>query len=73
MANVTSRDVFEFIQLAAEMNVTPEVREYALEEANQALLELKAGNVRGQSTADCLKAKLQAEKLTNISGNGKKQ
>ncbi|MEZ4605002.1 MAG: hypothetical protein R2861_16840 [Desulfobacterales bacterium] len=47
VANVTSRDVFEFIQLAAEINVTPEVREYALEEANQALLELKAGNVRG--------------------------
>ena len=47
VANVTSRDVFEFIQLAADMKVMPEVREYALEEANQALLELKAGNVRG--------------------------
>jgi propanol-preferring alcohol dehydrogenase len=47
VANVTSRDVFEFIRLAAEMNITPEVREYALEDANQALLELKNGNIRG--------------------------
>ncbi len=47
VANVTSRDVFEFIQLAADMKVMPEVREYALEEANQALLELKNGNIRG--------------------------
>ncbi|MEZ4550525.1 MAG: hypothetical protein R2874_08655 [Desulfobacterales bacterium] len=72
VANVTSRDVFEFIQLAAEMNVTPEAENTARRSPIRPLLELKAGNVRGQSTADCIKS-LQAEKLTNISGNGKKQ
>ncbi|RJP94858.1 MAG: zinc-binding alcohol dehydrogenase family protein [Desulfobacteraceae bacterium] len=47
VANVTSSDVFEFINLAAEMNIQPEVREYSLKEANQALVELKTGIIRG--------------------------
>jgi propanol-preferring alcohol dehydrogenase len=29
------------------MKLEPEVQEYPLEEANQALVELKAGNIRG--------------------------
>ncbi len=47
VANVTSRDVFEFIGLAEKMDIRPEVSEYPLEGANQALLELKTGNIRG--------------------------
>ena len=47
VANVTRQDVREFLQLAAEANIKPEYQEYALEDANQALLELKQGKIRG--------------------------
>lgn len=47
VANVTRRDVEEFLELAAEMRLRPEVQEYPLEEANRALLELKGRGVRG--------------------------
>jgi alcohol dehydrogenase, propanol-preferring len=47
VANVTRADVREFLQLAAEANIKPEFQEYQLEEANQALLELKQGKIRG--------------------------
>jgi propanol-preferring alcohol dehydrogenase len=47
VANVTRRDVSEFLQLALEMRIKPEVEEFPLREANKALLELKAGRIRG--------------------------
>ena len=47
VANVTRQDVREFLQLAAEANLKPEYQEYALAAANQALLELKQGKIRG--------------------------
>ena len=47
VANVTRRDVREFLQAAAEMNLTPETQTFALAEANRALLEMKRGHVRG--------------------------
>jgi propanol-preferring alcohol dehydrogenase len=47
VANVARRDVSEFLELAAEMQVRPEVEEYALEEANRALVELKQRRIRG--------------------------
>ena len=47
VANVTRADVREFLQLAAEIPIRPEVQEYALEDANQALVELKSKDVRG--------------------------
>ncbi len=47
VANVTRRDVSEFLTLAAEIPLKPEVQTYALEDANQALLELKERKVRG--------------------------
>lgn len=46
-ANVTRRDVAEFLSLAEEMGIQPEVQEYALEDANRALLDLKARKIRG--------------------------
>lgn len=46
-ANVTRRDVAEFLSLAEEMGIQPEVQEYALEDANWALLDLKARKIRG--------------------------
>ena len=47
VANVTRADVRDFLQLAAEAEIKPEFQEYALEDANQALFELKQGNIRG--------------------------
>ena len=47
VANVTRRDVREFLQLAAEIPLRPEVECFALEEANRALVELKQRHVRG--------------------------
>lgn len=47
VANVTRADVREFLALAAEANIKPEFQEYKLEDANQALLELKQGKIRG--------------------------
>jgi propanol-preferring alcohol dehydrogenase len=47
VANVTRRDVREFLDLAAEIPIKPEVQEYELQEANQALFELKTRKIRG--------------------------
>lgn len=47
VANVARRDIAEFLELAAEIPVRPEVREYPLAEANRALAELKTGKIRG--------------------------
>jgi propanol-preferring alcohol dehydrogenase len=47
VANVARRDVEEFLALAAEIPIKPEIQEYKLEEANQALLELKQRKIRG--------------------------
>ena len=47
VANICRRDVTEFLALAAEMRMQPEVEEYPLEEANKALCELKTGKIRG--------------------------
>jgi propanol-preferring alcohol dehydrogenase len=47
VANVTRRDVGEFLALAAAIPIRPEVQTYPLTAANQALAELKAGHNRG--------------------------
>ena len=47
VANVSRRDVSEFLALAAEMRIQPEIQEFPLEEANRALLELKGRRIRG--------------------------
>lgn len=47
VANVTHFDLEEFLPLAAEIPIEPEVETYPLEEANHALWELKHGPVRG--------------------------
>ncbi len=47
VANVTRRDVAEFLELAAEIPIRPEVQAFRLEEANRALIELKQRNIRG--------------------------
>lgn len=47
VANVTHRDIAEFLPLAAQVPLKPEVQTYSLEEANRALVELKHGRIRG--------------------------
>jgi propanol-preferring alcohol dehydrogenase len=47
VANVTRADAEEFLTLAAQMKIQPEVQEFRLEEANKALVELKSGKIRG--------------------------
>jgi propanol-preferring alcohol dehydrogenase len=47
VANVARRDVQEFLDLAAQVPILPEVQEFALEQANQALLELRTSKIRG--------------------------
>jgi len=47
VANVTRNDVREFLEIASEIPVIPEVQEYKLEEANIALSELKKRKIRG--------------------------
>lgn len=47
IANVTRKDVREFLQLAAEADIKPEYQEYDLKDANQALTELTQGKIRG--------------------------
>ena len=47
VANITRRDALEFLPLAAEIPIVPEVQEFDLKEANQALLLLKQGKIQG--------------------------
>ena len=47
VANITSADLEEFLPLAAEIPLRPEVQVYPLEAANAALLELQSGHIRG--------------------------
>lgn len=47
VANISGRDLREFLPLAAEAGIRPHVTSFPLEAANQALLELKQGGIRG--------------------------
>jgi propanol-preferring alcohol dehydrogenase len=47
VANVARRDISEFLELAAQIPIRPEIQEFRLEEANKALAELKDRKIRG--------------------------
>jgi len=47
VANITRKDAEEFLPLAAEIPILPEVQEFELERANEALLLLKQGKIKG--------------------------
>ena len=47
VANVTRRDAQEFLPLAAEIPIVPEIQEFELNDANEALILLKEGKIRG--------------------------
>jgi len=46
-ANVTHQDAREFLPLAAEIPIRPQVEEFPLEQANEALLLVKQGKTQG--------------------------
>ncbi len=47
VANITRRDVGEFLPLAAKIPVISEIQEFELREANRALILLKQGKIQG--------------------------
>ena len=47
VAHMTRKDVQEFLPLAAEIPVAPEVQVFPLEQAHEALCLLKQGQIRG--------------------------
>jgi propanol-preferring alcohol dehydrogenase len=47
VANVSRSDISTFMELAAAIPLKPEVQEFTLEDANEALTELKAKRIRG--------------------------
>jgi propanol-preferring alcohol dehydrogenase len=47
VANVTRKDAQEFLPLAGEIPIVPQTQEFRLEEANEALVLLKEGKMRG--------------------------
>ncbi len=47
VANVTSADVKDFLNLAAKAEIKPDYTEFPLYKANEALLELKKGQIKG--------------------------
>ncbi len=47
VANITHNDIAKFLPIAARIPIRVETQTYALEHANEALRELRAGNVRG--------------------------
>ena len=47
VANVTRNDVSEFLDLAAQCGIKPEIQDYDFKDANRALVDLKEGRIRG--------------------------
>ncbi len=47
VANISRKDVLEFLELAAEISIKAEVEEYDFENANNALVDLKQGKIKG--------------------------
>lgn len=47
VANITTQDVTEFLELSRKAGIRPAVTEYALEEANVALMEIKTKKIKG--------------------------
>ncbi len=47
VANVTRTDVREFLELATQMAIKPDIEVYSLEEANRALMDLRERKIRG--------------------------
>jgi propanol-preferring alcohol dehydrogenase len=49
VTNATRKDAIEFMQLAEQMGIVAKVSEYALEDANRALLDIKHSRIEGEA------------------------
>ena len=47
VANVTARDIVQFLEVAAAIPIRPSVNTFALADANTALQDLRRGHIRG--------------------------
>lgn len=47
VANLTRQDGFDFLRLAPEAGIVTQITRYPLEQANQALADLRAGKFEG--------------------------
>jgi propanol-preferring alcohol dehydrogenase len=47
VANVSRKDLSEFLRIAGDVRIKPEYHEFELKDANRALLEVKTGKIRG--------------------------
>lgn len=47
VANITRRDVIEFLDISSRIPIIPDVEEFSLDDANSALMELKQRKIRG--------------------------
>jgi propanol-preferring alcohol dehydrogenase len=47
VANITRKDVKDFLELAAEIPIKPSIETYPFEKANEALMDLKHKDIRG--------------------------
>jgi propanol-preferring alcohol dehydrogenase len=47
VANVTREDVRDFLDLAASIPIRPEIQEFGLSDANEALVQLRTRRIRG--------------------------
>jgi propanol-preferring alcohol dehydrogenase len=47
VANITRKDAQDFLSLAAEIPIIPELQEFAFSQANEALIKLKEGKIQG--------------------------
>lgn len=47
VANVTRKDVLEFLSVAENIPIRPKVQVFNLEDANTAILEIKEGKIKG--------------------------
>ena len=54
VANITHRDLLEFLPVAASVPLRVEIQTYPLEEANVALQELRAGHIRGAKVLEIM-------------------
>ncbi len=73
VANITRRDVEEFLELADGAGIRPDVQEYSLEEANRALAELRGRKIRGGKVLRVMNRTAggpRAGSVTGASGNG---
>ena len=52
VANVARRDIRDFLEMASRIPIIPEIQVFALESANDALIELKERKIRGAKVLD---------------------